>query len=59
MRELKDKILAIIDINYDPDIDFIDRETIADEVIKLVGWERKYKIGEVDDPFETLKDDTV
>lgn len=55
--KLKDKILYIIDVNYDPDIDSLDKETIADEIIKLVGWQQTYKIGEIEDPFEELKDE--
>lgn len=51
---MKEEIIEIINKNYNPDLNYLDKETIADEIINLVGWDKTYNIGTVDDPFDVF-----
>lgn len=51
---MKKEIIEIIERNYNPDLNYLDKETIADEIIELVGWGKVYNIGKVDNPFDVF-----
>ena len=54
---MKEKIKEIVERNYDPDIDEYDFKSIGEEVVELIKAKTYYKLGVVEDPFNTLQDD--
>ena len=54
-----DKIIDIIDRNYDSDTGDLDYKSIVDELLVILHLKDRYTIGYVENPFNTLDDDTM
>lgn len=52
-----DKIIEIIDRNYDSDTGDLDKESIVNELLVILKVKDRYTIGYVENPFETLDED--
>ena len=54
-----DKIIDIFDRNYDSDTGDLDEHAIIMELLITLNLKDRYTIGYVENPFDTLDDDTM
>ena len=54
-----DKIIEIIKRNWDADIGELDNDAIVEELLVILKVKDRYTIGYVENPFNTLDDDTM
>ena len=54
-----DKIIEIIERNWDADIGELDNDAIVEELLVILKVKDRYTIGYVENPFNTLDDDTM
>jgi Holliday junction resolvase-like predicted endonuclease len=54
-----DKLLEIIERNYDSDTGDLDNNAIVEEILVILKVKERYTIGYVENPFDNLEDDTM